>query len=787
MAAAWRGGGRHGRGRLADAVRPPVPRVPRGLLHRLGWRPCPPAPARALRRRALAACVLFPLSGLFSAPAQAQTSNVTVSVEAVHAKAAVRIAVPEFRVTRSAASTSALTVTLTIAQSQSYYSNAASFTRRVTIAANATSAVLKLTRGGNVFRAAGTLTATVTPRAGYVAIAPPANAASVQMFRTADYRAGWAATAYSVDEGESVDLKLEFRTPAGGPKPRQQAQVAVLTRYGTATQTVDYTRVSTRIAMPTAPSDWLPTTDGAAFVATVTVPVQTHDDANEAGNPHYEEDETFLVSVLRAPGSAISNFNPAQTTVTIIDSLPSTPGAPAAPTVSAGQRSLTLSWAPPAHLGSASAITDYDLRYWQGTGDPPFEQLWIEEGESYGPPNPGTATSAKITGLTPDTPYRVQVRAAGDGESPWSASLAARTAPRPPSVCRAPDFSFDGGRARVWEGRMTVGRSGASLGFNASAGYGTLSNNGFSLLQFSGVRVKSLELARIAQRVRLRLEFADSAMTLSELTGVRLHICDRSFDIGPSSGSGLTHQGSSYTWTEHGLDWAEGTSRRVALSVPTGDVVFSPAAFGVREGYESSYQVSLAVRPSAGTKVLVMPLSRNTRAVTVSPARLEFSSANWSTPQTVTVRGVRDANRASEQVGIRHLVVREGYIVHGLKDVQVTTIENDTHGVTLVPSSLSLEEGTRQSYRFRLNQRPTGDVTVLITSSDTDAATSWPNSVTLNSSNWEDGVEVIVTSRSDDDANDESVTISHTLSGGGYDGVTVPDLTAKVKDDDEPG
>ena len=111
------------------------------------------------------------------------------------------------------------------------------------------------------------------------------------------------------------------------------------------------------------------------------------------------------------------------------------PAAPAAPTVAQGPTSgsLEVSWTAPT---SASAITDYDLRYFKGSADPTSESEWVTEGP--GLPDPMTATTDTIKGLLAGTAYRVQVRAANaDGEGPWSPSGSATTAAAP-TTNRAP-------------------------------------------------------------------------------------------------------------------------------------------------------------------------------------------------------------------------------------------------------------------------------------------------------------------------------------------------------------
>ena len=110
--------------------------------------------------------------------------------------------------------------------------------------------------------------------------------------------------------------------------------------------------------------------------------------------------------------------------------------APTGLTVSAGTNSgeLDASWTAP-----SGTITDYDLRYYEGSADPTDTADWVEEHETNGlGTGDSTSTSATIKGLKASTAYRVQVRAGNAaGESAWSASVAATTGAAP-STNRAP-------------------------------------------------------------------------------------------------------------------------------------------------------------------------------------------------------------------------------------------------------------------------------------------------------------------------------------------------------------
>ena len=88
---------------------------------------------------------------------------------------------------------------------------------------------------------------------------------------------------------------------------------------------------------------------------------------------------------------------------------------------------LDVSWTAP-----DGVYTGYDLRYYQGTEDPPAgrEADWIESAP--GLPDPGTDTSATFTGLKANTDYLVQVRAkTAKAACPWSDSVGQTTASAP--------------------------------------------------------------------------------------------------------------------------------------------------------------------------------------------------------------------------------------------------------------------------------------------------------------------------------------------------------------------
>ena len=216
-------------------------------------------------------------------------------------------------------------------------------------------------------------------------------------------------------------------------------------------------------------------------------------------------------------------------------------------------------------------------------------------------------------------------------------------------------------------------------------------------------------------------------------------------------------------------------------------VELSPTSLTVEEGESGSYTVVLDIQPS-GT-VTITASSSDTTVATVTPPSLTFTTSNWNTAQTVTVSGVED-NIASEDqtIAVSHGISGGGYGSVSVAHVRVTVNDDDTARVRVSQESLSILEGESGSYTVVLESEPTGAVTITASSGDTTVATVTPSSLTFTTSDWNTAQTVTVSGVDNDvDDEDQSVTISHGISGGGYGSISVPDVTITVNDDDTAG
>ena len=101
--------------------------------------------------------------------------------------------------------------------------------------------------------------------------------------------------------------------------------------------------------------------------------------------------------------------------------------------------------------------------------------------------------------------------------------------------------------------------------------------------------------------------------------------------------------------------------------------------------------------------------------------------------------------------------------------------------------SLTVDEGGSNTYTVALAVQPTENVTVAVTvsgSSDVTVSSS-SASLTFTSTTWNTAQTVTVTAAPDDDAGDDTATVNHTASGGGYNSVT-GSVPVTVDDPDTP-
>ncbi len=243
------------------------------------------------------------------------------------------------------------------------------------------------------------------------------------------------------------------------------------------------------------------------------------------------------------------------------------------------------------------------------------------------------------------------------------------------------------------------------------------------------------------------------------------------------------------THTASGGGYDEVTGE-IAVEVTDDDrdagVSIGQAELTVTEGEMEDYRVVLDAQPDSNVEITV---SSSGAAASVNPPILTFTASNWSMEQTVTVTGADDDidNAADRTANLSHAITTVaggGYTTAlEIEDVTVTVADDDEAGLMFTLERLSVIEGeTGRGYRMALTSEPTGEVTVTITGNPGDVTLSTA-SLMFTAGNWDTAQTVTVTAGEDSDMTDEDVALTHTASGGGYDGVSGT-LTVEVSDDD---
>ena len=226
-------------------------------------------------------------------------------------------------------------------------------------------------------------------------------------------------------------------------------------------------------------------------------------------------------------------------------------------------------------------------------------------------------------------------------------------------------------------------------------------------------------------------------------------------------------------------------------------VTITPTSLTVLESRSNSYTVRLNTEPTGDVTVAIS--GHTGTALTLSGTTLvndslTFTTENWSAPQTVAVTA--GAVTADTNVTLSHGISGGDYGSVTADDVVVTVVdvpENQVTiqvGVSVSRQNLAVPEGGSNTYEVVLARQPTGDVTVTVTVDDTanNDVTTAEETLVFTTANWNEPKTVTVRAAEDDDAlTDSGVTISHTVGGANYEGVTAPGLTVTITEDDADG
>ena len=237
------------------------------------------------------------------------------------------------------------------------------------------------------------------------------------------------------------------------------------------------------------------------------------------------------------------------------------------------------------------------------------------------------------------------------------------------------------------------------------------------------------------------------------------------------------------THTASGADYG-GVTKDLVVTVRDPDVpaglVVSPRSLTVTEGTEERFGVKLLTRPTQAVTVQVT--GGDGTGLRVDPRTLRFTTDDWDSAVEIVVEAEEDDDGMDARV--RLTLTASGAEYTGQEESVVVEIEDDdVAGIVLVPQEFTVDEGGDKTYEVRLSTAPSAEVTVEIASDNPNVGLD-REVLTFAVSDWDEAQEVTVRAFEDDDAVDDSARLTHTASGGDYEGLTAT-VSVEVTDNDE--
>ena len=210
----------------------------------------------------------------------------------------------------------------------------------------------------------------------------------------------------------------------------------------------------------------------------------------------------------------------------------------------------------------------------------------------------------------------------------------------------------------------------------------------------------------------------------------------------------------------------------------------------------STFNVRLTSQPTAGVTFTVT--SSDLTEGTVSPGALSFTTANWASPQTVTVTGVNDDMADGDQpykVQLSNATSTDAnYSGKFGIDLPFINIDDDHPGyvINAAANLLTSEGGATATFTIALLSQPAATVSVPLVSSNTDEGTVTPAQLDFTTGNWATPQTVTVTGVQDlsqaDGPQGYVIQVGNAVSTDTkYKGLFATTVSVTNQDDDAPG
>ena len=218
-------------------------------------------------------------------------------------------------------------------------------------------------------------------------------------------------------------------------------------------------------------------------------------------------------------------------------------------------------------------------------------------------------------------------------------------------------------------------------------------------------------------------------------------------------------------------------------------VSFGQGTYTAAEGGSITVTVKLSVDPE---RTVTVPINHTPQGGATSadysgvPTNVTFNSGD--TEKTFSFAAASDGvDDDGESVKLTFGTLPTGVTAGTTNESVVSITDDDTAGVTITPTAVTVTEGGTVTYTVVLGSQPLGDVTVTVNDpADNTDVTADPASLTFTTTDWSVAQTVTVSAAQDADDADETATVTHTVASAAdtdYQGISTDDVAVTLNDD----
>ena len=217
---------------------------------------------------------------------------------------------------------------------------------------------------------------------------------------------------------------------------------------------------------------------------------------------------------------------------------------------------------------------------------------------------------------------------------------------------------------------------------------------------------------------------------------------------------------------------------------PTVELVLTPTSIGENGGVST---VTATLNRPSSEAVTVTVSAEASMDVTQSGQTLTITAGSTTSTGTVTITAVNNNVDAPNKEITVSGNASGGLGVAAPNAVTLTITDDDMRGVTISTDNLTVTEGSSDTYEVKLDTEPTGDVIIAVNVPSGSEVSVDDTTLRFTTSNWNILQTVTVMAEADEDAvMDAAVTLSHTVSGNDYQGVSADAVTVTIIEGDTP-